>query len=253
VNLSDIAAMGGRPRWMTLALTIKKAQSEWLEGFARGLFSAATDHGVELVGGDTTRGQEIVVSVQVTGEVATDRMMTRSGACAGDAIYVSGTIGDAALGLARLQLRQDVATRSNQDDFLIKRFTRPDARVEMGREIAAAATAAIDLSDGLYADLDKLLSASGVGGVIEVSDIPLSTQLRAAANSEELLQFALAGGDDYELCFTAPSEAFDSKPEIAGVPVTCIGQVTDSDKLSCTLAGNIYQYHHTGYRHFHEQ
>jgi thiamine-monophosphate kinase len=253
VNLSDIAAMGGDPKWMTLALTIHKAESEWLEGFARGLFSAATAHGVELVGGDTTSGSEIVVSVQITGEVAADRIITRSGARAGDAIYVSGTIGDASLGLARLQLPHEDAARSSDDNFLIRRFARPDARIAVGQAIASEATAAIDLSDGLYADLEKLLQASGVGGRIEVNDIPLSAALRAAADSAAVLHLALAGGDDYELCFTAPSAAFDGKSEIAGVPVTRIGQVTAGGQLSCTLAGNEYQYHHSGYRHFSEQ
>ena len=145
-----------------------------------------------------------------------------------------------------------VLVRSRDDDFLIKRFARPDARIALGLEIAAEATAAIDLSDGLYADLEKLLLASGVGGRIEVKNIPLSAQLRATADSEALLHAALAGGDDYELCFTAPPGAFHGASELAGVPVTRIGQVTAGRQLSCTLAGSEYPYHHAGYRHFDE-
>ncbi|MGI9205988.1 MAG: thiamine-phosphate kinase [Woeseiaceae bacterium] len=252
VNLSDIAAMGARPRWMTLALTLNNAQTDWLKGFANGLDSAATAHGVELVGGDTTRGTEIVISVQITGEIKAGQAITRSGARVGDGIYVTGTIGDAALGLSKLKSPQDDVARSSGDDFLIRRFTEPDARVQVGQDIAETATAAIDLSDGLFADLDKLLTASGVGGVIEVNEIPLSDPFRAATDTDERLRHVLAGGDDYELCFTAPSDAFENESRIAGVPVTRIGQVTDERQLTCTRAGKNIHYHDTGYRHFDE-
>lgn len=252
VNLSDIAAMGGTPRWMTLALTMDNARSDWLDDFAAGLMSAATEHGVELVGGDTTRGQEIVVSVQITGEIATERVMTRSGARPGDNIYVTGTIGDAALGLKRLLSKHDDASVSSGDDFLLRRFTRPDARIQVGQDVAAVATAAIDLSDGLYADLEKLLSAGDVGGEIEVNDIPLSDAYRAATDASETLRYALSGGDDYELCFTAPESAFEGTLEVAGVPVTRIGTVTDKQRLTCTRDGKVFQYHDSGYRHFDE-
>ncbi len=252
VNLSDIAAMGGKPRWMTLALTMDHSRSDWLDGFAAGLMSAAAEYGVELVGGDTTRGQEIVVSVQITGEIATERVMTRSGAYPGDGIYVTGTIGDAALGLKRLLSRQEDVPHPNGDDFLLRRFARPAARVQVGQEIASVATAAIDLSDGLFADTEKLLSAGGVGGTIEVNDIPLSDAYRAATAASEKWHYALSGGDDYELCFAAPQSAFEGVLEVAGVPVTRIGTVTDERRLTCTRNGKEFPYQDSGYRHFNE-
>lgn len=252
VNLSDIAAMGGSPRWMTLALTIDSARTAWLDGFSAGLFSAATEYGVELVGGDTTRGREIVVSVQITGEIAAGQMMTRSGARPGDDIYVTGTIGDASLGLQTLLARHNGAPEHECEDFLIRRFARPDARVKVGQEIASVATAAIDLSDGLYADVEKLLMASGVGGVIDVNDIPLSDAYRGATDANDVLRYALSGGDDYELCFTAPRSSLAGTREIAGVPVTPIGSVTDDRQLTCMRDGEEYQFHDVGYRHFDE-
>lgn len=250
VNLSDIAAMGGRPRWMTLALTLEKASHPWLQGFARGIFSAAETYGVELVGGDTTSGHELVVSVQIIGDLVNGQTMTRSGAQSGDGIYVSGTVGDANCGLSILQDRNGYP---DNDDYLVRRFTQPDARIDLGQEIAAVATAAIDLSDGLFADLDRLLLASGVGGEIEIGSIPLSRALSDAVDLNQAREFALAGGDDYELCFTAPNSAFKGVTEIAGVPIARIGQVTDSGQLSCTLDGEDYRYHDVGYRHFNEQ
>jgi len=161
VNLSDIAAMAGRPRWMLLALTLSDSDPSWLASFSSGLFAAAEEFDLTLVGGDTTRWQETAISIQITGDVVVDKALTRSGANPGDSIYVTGTPGDASAGLAVLQ---SGAPRSRDVDYLIKRFARPNARVAIGQEIAEHASAAIDLSDGLFTDIEKLLTASAVSG-----------------------------------------------------------------------------------------
>ncbi len=250
VNLSDIAAMGAKPKWMTLALTLSESDPSWLAEFSRGLFEAADEHGVALVGGDTTRGNELVVTVQIAGEVEPGKEILRSGAKAGDAIYVTGTIGDAAAGLSILQ---SGAPRNDDINYLVSRFARPTARVGPGRAISSIATAAIDLSDGLFTDLEKMMLASKVAGVLEINEIPLSSQLRATMASEDALRFALGGGDDYELAFTSSATA-DAIQEIANkfdVTVTCIGSVAEGAGLTCTQDGAPYDYKSDGYRHFH--
>jgi thiamine-monophosphate kinase len=250
VNLSDIAAMAARPRWMTLALTLADSDPAWLDDFSRGLFAAADEHDLALVGGDTTRGSETVVSVNIIGDVEAGKALTRSGAKPGDAIFVSGTVGDAAAGLSILQ---SGLPESDDVDYLLERFRRPQARVDVGTALSSIAHAAIDLSDGLYTDLEKLLSASGVAGSLEISDIPLSAQLTNLMDEEDALRFALGGGDDYELCFTA-SDADERIREVAdgsGVTITRVGQVTKGSGLACTRNGEPYDYQDAGYRHFH--
>jgi len=238
VNLSDIAAMGGRPRWMTLALTLPGVEEQWLESFAAGLFEAADEFGVALIGGDTTAGPLAVVTVSMTGDVPEGAALLRSRAQPGDAIYVTGTLGDAAAGLGLLQ-------RGESDGVLVQRFLRPTARVETGGALVGKATAAIDVSDGLVGDLRKLLAASGVGGELQIDRLPISDALRAAGSSEQQFKWALCGGDDYELCFTAKEETMVN---ITGI--TQIGQVTRSGGLKCTLNGDVVEINDSGYRHF---
>jgi thiamine-monophosphate kinase len=247
VNVSDIAAMGGRPRWMTLALTLDNADHDWLEELSSGIASAASAFGVELVGGDITRGSEFVISVQITGDVEPGLVMTRRGASPGDSIYVSGSPGDAALGLSLIQSGD---TQLAGSEYLIGRFKRPDARLQLGQAIAPVASAAIDLSDGLYADLGKLLAASGVAGVIELNDIPLSDALLRTVDRTDALRYALGGGDDYELCITASGDSVIGIGEHFKTPVTKIGRVLEGQGLSCTLGGEAYDYRDDGYRHF---
>ena len=247
VNASDIAAMGARPRWMTLAVTMDAAYQGWVEDFAGGIAHAASTFNIELVGGDLTRGGENVVSVQITGDVEPGTAITRSGAKPGDSIYVSGTPGDAALGLSLMQSGGDLDPRL---DYLIRRFTQPTARVELGQAIGPHASAAIDVSDGLYTDLEKLLAASQVAGCIELNDVPLSQELRETVAFDDALRFALGGGDDYELCFTVPAELFGGSAEIAGVKVTRIGYVNEGEGLTCTMDGQLHEYRDAGYRHF---
>lgn len=247
VNVSDIAAMGGRPRWMTLALTLDTADHYWLQELSNGIASAASTYGVDLVGGDITRGNEFVISVQITGDVEPGLVMTRRGASPGDSIYVSGSPGDAALGLSLIQSGD---TQLAGSEYLIGRFNRPDARLRLGQAIAPVASAAIDLSDGLYADLGKLLAASGVAGVIELNDIPLSDALLRAVDRTDALRYALGGGDDYELCITASGDSVIGIGERLKTPVTRIGRVVEGQGLSCTLGGEAYDYRDDGYRHF---
>jgi thiamine-monophosphate kinase len=245
VNLSDIAAMGGRPRWMTLGLTMHNADADWLEQFSSGLYDAARAYDVRLVGGDLTYGSEVVMSVQINGDIEPGRALRRDGARPGDGIYVSGTPGDAGAGLALLQ--QDTAAAEGRD-YLVRRFSRPTPRIALGQSLSGVASAAIDLSDGLYSDLSKLLDASGAGGCIELDDCPLSAGILQVMGRRDAIGFALAGGDDYELCFTAAD--LGDAAEVGGVAVTRIGAVTDGRGLSCTQAGVPYDYQDGGYRHF---
>ena len=240
VNLSDIAAMGAEPRWMTLALTLVEADAEWLEAFAAGLYEAAAEWGVMLVGGDTTRGEQLVVSVQMSGDLAPGTALYRGGAQAGDTIFVTGTLGDAAAGL------QDLSA-GNADSYLARRFARPSARVGAGRALAGVAHAAIDLSDGLVADLSKILEASRAGAELDLQRLPLSEELLRTAGREQALRFAMGGGDDYELCFTLPESQLPA--EIAGA-VTAIGRITAEPGLTCRDGDSVVPFDDTGYRHF---
>lgn len=238
VNLSDIAAMGARPRWMTLALTLSPKDEQWIADFASGLFEAADEYGVALVGGDITRAEFVVATIHITGDVETGKGLLRSGASVGDTIFVTGTVGDAAAGLELLR-------RGKPDNVLVRRFLRPSARIETGRDLVGCASAVIDVSDGLLGDLRKLLDASDVGGEVDVERVPLSTAMTAQFDEDDRLRFALLGGDDYELCFTARHEAV---AEIEGI--TAIGTVTGGTGLVCRHYGDIVDYDDSGYRHF---
>ena len=192
-----------------------------------------------LVGGDTTRASQVVATVQMTGEVDAGKAILRSGATAGSTVYVTGTVGDAAAGLYGLMNGDAIKE-------LASRFARPSARVDYGRKLVGVADAAIDVSDGLYADLNKLLIASGVGAEIDIDRLPISDALGAAFTIERQHNFALGGGDDYELCFTAAGEL----PDPGVMSVTAIGTVTETTGLVCKLDGNVVPFDDSGYRHF---
>jgi thiamine-monophosphate kinase len=250
VNLSDIAAMAARPRWMTLALTLREVDRNWLKAFSGGLFAAAGEHGVTLVGGDTTRGEQTVISIQVTGDVDPNRVLARSGASRGDSIFVSGSPGDAAAGLG---LIQSDSLSSESARKLAYKFCHPIARIELAQKIAPLASAAIDISDGLYADLQKLLLASSVGGQIELQALPLSAEITNQFGLEEARVFALSGGDDYELCFTIPARNEASLAELVlndKLRITRIGSVLENDGLACTQNGTVVDYSDAGFLHF---
>lgn len=239
VNLSDIAAMGATPRWMTLSLSMPTASEAWLGAFAEGLYTAATEFGVALVGGDTTSAPQVVTTVHISGEIDAGAALLRSGAQPGDTIYVTGTVGDAAAGLYGLLNGEPVKR-------LLSRFARPSPRIAYGQALLGIATAAIDVSDGLHGDLRKLLSASGVGAEIDIAKLPLSDTMLEHFAPERRCSFALGGGDDYELCFTAAA----ALPDPGITPVTAIGTISDSTDLVCRLRGDIVPFDDSGYRHF---
>lgn len=238
VNLSDIAAMGATPRWMTMALTLDDNSESWLQAFATGLFESADAFDVALVGGDTTRADKVTVTISITGDVEQGAAILRSGAKPGDTVFVTGTIGDAAAGL-------EVLRRGQQDDFLVNRFLRPTARINEGMLLVGKAHAAIDVSDGLAGDLKKMLDASGVGAIVDAEKIPLSDALQRRFEADDQQRFALAGGDDYELCFAAPATA------VANVDgITAIGTVTEAPDLKIRQHGAVVDVDDSGYRHF---
>lgn len=228
VNLSDLAAMGARPRWALLAGALPEADDAWLAAFTRGLFALADRFEVSLVGGDTTRGPRNLC-VTIVGELPAGSAITRAGAQAGDDVYVSGTLGDAMLALAGLQRRAPMTPAELAR--LRPRLERPEPRVALGLALRGIASAALDVSDGLTGDLRHILDASAVGATLDLAAIPRSADLDARlAGSDRVLALAclLAGGDDYELCFTAPTAArarVGAAASAAGVAVTRIGRI----------------------------
>jgi thiamine-monophosphate kinase len=237
VAASDLAAMGARPLGMTVALTLPEADELWLHAFSEGLAAAVSAYQLPLVGGDTTRGP-LAISVQVLGALPMDQALLRSGAQVGDAVYVSGTLGDAAGALAYLQ--GEWQPNLDHAEYLLERFNRPQARIALGMKLLGLATAAIDISDGLLADASHIAAASGVKIRIEPERLPLSPALRSHDNSETVVRWALTGGDDYELCFCLP----DNEAPPAGA--TRIGQVEAGTGVDCGLAIDIP----AGYQHF---
>jgi len=237
VAASDLAAMGARPLAMTVALTIPDAEDFWLNTFSQGLSIAVSQYQLPLIGGDTTKGP-LAITVQVFGAVPKDAALLRGGAKDGDQVYVSGTLGDAAGGLAFLQDRWQPAPK--HADYLLNRFYRPSARLALGTELLGQATAAIDVSDGLLADAGHIAAASGVKLNIESGLLPLSPALVSHSRAAEAMEWALSGGDDYELCFTLPVDF--------PVPQGCtrIGEVTRGAGVSCDVNVDIGP----GYRHF---
>lgn len=250
INLSDIAAMAARPRWMTLALTLETVDEAWLREFANGISAAASEYGVVLVGGDTTGGRQLSMTVSIIGDVERGVVLTRTGAAAGDDIYVSGSIGDAA---AALNLRGEPGVDQQALRQVHQRFTRPTARVALGQALGSLASAAIDLSDGLYADCAKLLRSSGRGGELTINSIPVSEACCILLGNTAAQERALGGGDDYELCFTARpgnATAIEEVAQSVGVPLTRVGVVTDGSELICQQNGERFEYDAAGYLHF---
>lgn len=232
VNLSDMAAMGATPAWMTLALTCPPDTNEnWLADFSSGLRELAECYQVSLIGGDTTTGP-LTVTIQVTGFVPAPLALHRHGAQLGDGIYVTGTLGDAGLGLASIQ--QQLSLPALAQHQVESRLNRPTPRLQAGQALRGIANSAIDISDGLVADLGHILAASQVGASIYLEQLPLSTVLREQLSLEAAWQLALSAGDDYELCFTVPQpqEEALSKALTMG-SYTRIGLIEASPGLRC--------------------
>jgi len=250
VNLSDLAAMGATPAWFTLNLSMPSVEVKWIEGFCRGLYALAGRYQVALVGGDTTRGP-VTIGIQIMGFAPAGKALRRSTAMAGDRIYVTGQIGDAALGLRLLQggLQIPEAFRAS----VLARLHRPEPRVDAGLKIRDLATSCIDISDGLAADLGHILDASGVGARLELERLPRSPAY-ASVFDVAGWEPALAGGDDYELCFTAPAAHERELVKIfaaLGLACTAVGEIEAQPGLRIfDKAGALYQPVKTGFDHF---
>ncbi len=230
VNLSDLAGKGAVARTYLLDLILPQDTTrDWLAGFVAGLAADQSAFGVHLIGGDTnaTPGP-LTLAVMVLGEVKTGSMLRRGGAKVGDSVFVTGTIGDAALGLKALR-EELVGVSGDAARFLVGRYRLPQPRVSVGPRLIGLANASIDVSDGLVADLQHLCDVSGVSAQIETDKVPLSPAAHAVISSEpSLLETALTGGDDYEILFTAPSDAAETLGSLAtecGVPITAIGRI----------------------------
>ena len=254
VNLSDLAAMGATPAWATLALTLPDYNEAWLTEFSRGFFELGELFDVALIGGDTTRGH-LSLSVQLQGFVEAASALKRSGAQPGDLIYVSGTLGDAGLGLL---CHQGKVHASAQDRaYLVERLNKPQPRVELGQKLIGIASAAIDVSDGLVADLSHVLKASNVGAVLSFDEIPYSPAFQKVyqgGSQYVATDFALSSGDDYELCFTVPRKHQRQIKKLAkalNLPLTQIGEISEELGLR-VMDKNGTQRNLTqqGYQHF---
>lgn len=261
VNLSDLAAMGAKPEWFTLALTLPEINHEWLGEFSRGLKTLANEAGIALVGGDTTSGP-LAISIQVMGSVEAGKALYRCGAKQGDRIYVTGTLGDSALGLASIQNRVEL---TNDDAVLCEqRLNCPTPRLKESTLIKDFASACIDVSDGLLQDLTHILNQSNLsdpeltlGAEIDLSKIPLSEPLKRI-DKQQSLEFALTGGDDYELLFTIPESLETQFLEVAKVSgyvgeyinenaFSCIGTITNEKGI---VDSNNNSLNTTGFNHF---
>lgn len=249
VNLSDLAAMGAKPAWALMALSLPAVDENWLTGFMAGFRRLADQADIVLVGGDTTRSPVLTVSVTVQGIVPTGTGLQRGGAKAGDLIYVSGVPGLAAAGLALLQNKLPQSVPETLQHALKERFYYPQPRLALGRYLLDKASAAIDISDGLAADLGHILSASNVGAQLALSRLPQLPEISALIGARQMQHYSLGGGDDYELCFTLPAAIAEQVGAQLAQEAICIGvieaqaglRVVDDDgtinDFSGTLAG----------------
>jgi thiamine-monophosphate kinase len=251
VNLSDMAAMGAQPRWAMLALSLPQADEAWLQRFSDGFFSVAQHFGVELVGGDTTRGP-LNLCVTILGLVPHGMALRRAGAQAGDDVWVSGKLGDAALALAHLQGK--VLLTAEEFASCSDSLHCPEPRVALGQLLRGVAHGAIDISDGLLADLGHILECANVGAEIQFDALPVSRVLRSWLDQPVGKHCVLTGGDDYELCFTAPTTSRSDLQKISinlNLPLTRVGTIVAGKGCKVVAAdGNVISIEKTGYDHF---
>ncbi len=247
VNLSDLAAMGAEPAWVSLALTLPDADEGWLASFGRGFADLAKSTGVRLVGGDLTRGP-LSITVQAQGLVPAGKALRRGGARPGDLVCVSGTLGDAGLALRQM------AAGHAADASIRRRLERPTPRLRLGTALRGVATSAIDLSDGLLSDLGHILASSGCGADIERARLPLTSPVSAALSGESDWRLPLASGDDYELCFTLPPGLAARLPALAGsadCELTVIGSIVSEAGLRVLRPdGSEWTFGGRGFDHF---
>ena len=252
VNLSDLAAMGALPAWVTLTLTLPRADEDWLERFCRGLFALADRYNVQLIGGDTTHGPVTVITLQAHGFVPPGQALRRDGATPGDELYITGTPGDAGLALAVAFGKATVAAEHR--DYIQTRLEYPAPRVNQGMALRGIASAAIDVSDGLAQDLGHILERSRVGARLEVEQLPLSSALTASLDRDTAIMTALTSGDDYELCFTVPPGQVARLESVAATwecRCTRIGVITAEPGLQLARAdGSAFPLERLGYDHF---
>jgi thiamine-monophosphate kinase len=255
VNLSDMAAMGANPKWTTLAIALPSNDSEWLTQFSAGFFACAETFNVDLIGGDTTHGP-LTISVQIMGETPTGSAIQRNGAKVGDDIWISGNLGNAALALAHMQEKLTLSTEDFEN--CANALHMPQPRVSLGLALLGLATSAIDISDGLLADLGHILERSNVGAKLQLSQIPHSTafdaKLKESKDNQFILNLLVAGGDDYELCFTAPAEKHAEITKLAqklNLKLSPIGKITASLGLIVqNLNNEVLAFNKTGFDHF---
>ncbi|ODS24289.1 thiamine-phosphate kinase [Candidatus Endobugula sertula] len=255
-SLSDLAAMGAKPLWFTLGLTLPESYNEWLEQFSAGLFSIADRYHCELIGGDITRGP-LTITIQVHGEVFPDTILRRDGAVAGDQVFVTGPLGDGAAALAALQ--NEISISLEDHHYLSKRFYSPEPQIIAGQTIAALAHSAIDISDGLLADAAHIAKASGVAIVLHIDRIPTAKALKNV-DRERRLRWLLTGGDDYQLLFTVAAKRVGELADLISqkhIHAYCIGEVRADNSgqyhVRCFDQGQRYHIgkcHESGYQHF---
>ncbi len=252
VNLSDIAAMGAKPSWLSLAITLPNIDEAWLIEFCEGVFELCEFYNVELIGGDTTQGP-LSITITAQGLTPEGNYLSRSGAKSGDWLYVTGELGDAALALQ--QITGKVEIESQFIDIIKNKLDYPKPRVLAGQTLREYASAAIDLSDGLIADLGHICQASNVGANIVLDALPLSTIMRDSLLADDAITLALSGGDDYELLFTVNEDnkvGMETAMSNAGTKVTCIGQLNASQTISTTLNNKPIPINTVGFEHFSE-
>ncbi|MBU3021899.1 thiamine-phosphate kinase [Aestuariibacter sp. A3R04] len=226
VNLSDLAAMGAEPAWISLSLSMSEVDEAWLEEFVKGLYELTRYYSVQLIGGDTVRGP-LAMTITAQGFIPPDVALKRSTAKPGDWIYVTGTTGDAGAGLALL--KGELSAKENDEAYLVKRHLYPTPRVAVGTALRRIASSCIDVSDGLLADLNHILALSSCGATVHVDRLPVSSALFSTVGAQDAYRYALTAGDDYELIFTVNEEQrgnLETSLASTGVKATCIGQVT---------------------------
>jgi thiamine-monophosphate kinase len=255
VNVSDMAAMGAQAKWATLAIALPEINENWLAEFSRGFFACADAFNIDLIGGDTTRGP-LNISVTIMGEVPKSEALKRSGAQIGDDIWVSGQIGSAALGLAHLQNKILQGKNELKKDALqasIHTLCRPTPRAALGLALRGIATSCIDISDGLLADLGHILKASNCGATIDLEKIPCIDYLKDDLQNPQFQEYLLAGGDDYELCFTAPPSKRDEIEILSkqhNIPLTCIASTRLDTGLQAMYQNKPLSLIKLGFDHF---
>ncbi len=252
VNLSDIAAMGAKPSWLSLAITLPNIDEVWVTEFCEGVFELCEFYNVELIGGDTTQGP-LSITITAQGLTPEGSYLSRSGAKSGDWLYVTGELGDAALALQQITGKVDIEEQFI--DIIKNKLDYPKPRVLAGQTLREYASSAIDLSDGLIADLGHICQASNVGANIVLDALPLSTIMRDSLLADDAITLALSGGDDYELLFTVNEDnkvGMETAMSHAGTKVTCIGQLNASQTISTTLNNKPIPINTVGFEHFSE-